>query len=464
MNLRNELKTAKERIKTEGKEKQNLRKKFEELSEKLNFYIEKAEKEREKAVKKNNEEDINKEIELKKNEIRNLELNNTILKHDNKKLRNTIKKLQTAETMEIFKTIEEKNSEINELKTKNKEQEYEIKSLKYSKNKIKLLNEEVSKRERIILKYKKKEKDFLYSNRKLTEEKTNSNIKNKSLMINKKLNFPKLTNRSNSMVKIKQEEKKKEKKNEFFISGKNFYKLFDEKEREAIINGFSSQQDLNKFNEKIEIIGNRNKSIEKMMKNENNQLTKENRIKNTKIVDLEEKNKLFERNISGLQNQLKNQKIINEKLEKQINKFNDEKNNYIEIIKQKDEEINKIKAENNKLMSSMKENKKDIDQEQIRKNQEKEMKSFIDELGIIKVYDINKILNKDIKFTDSSLKKIIGEQFSYHGVTTSIKETEDKKEENQEKKVKKKKKKNRNDKGEEKGEKSDNIKLCKKEK
>ena len=115
-------------------------------------------------------------------------------------------------------------------------------------------------------------------------------------------------------------------------------------------------------------------------------------------------------------------------------------------------------------MSSMKENKKDIDQEQIRKNQEKEMKSFIDELGIIKVYDINKILNKDIKFTDSSLKKIIGEQFSYHGVTTSIKETEDKKEENQEKKVKKKKKKNRNDKGEEKGEKSDNIKLCKKEK
>ena len=35
-----------------------------------------------------------------KNEIRNLELNNTILKHDNKKLRNTIKKLQTAETME----------------------------------------------------------------------------------------------------------------------------------------------------------------------------------------------------------------------------------------------------------------------------------------------------------------------------------------------------------------------------
>ena len=34
---------------------------------------------------------------------------------------------------------------------------------------------------------------------------------------------------------------------------------------------------------------------------------------------------------------------------------------------------------------------------------------------------------KDIKFTDSSLKKIIGEQFSYHGVTTSIKETEDKK-------------------------------------
>jgi hypothetical protein len=247
----------------------------------------------------------------------------------------------------------------------------------------------------------------------------------------KKKNFPKLTNRSNSMVKIKQEEKKNEKK--FFISGKNFYKLFDEKEREAIINGFSSQQDLNKFNEKIEIIGNRNKSIEKMMKNENNQLTKENRIKNTKIVDLEEKNKLFERNISGLQNQLKNQKIINEKLVKQINKFNDEKNNYIEIIKQKDEEINKIKAENNKLMSSMKENKKDIDQEQIRKNQEKEMKSFIDELGIIKVYDINKILNKDIKFTDSSLKKIIGEQFSYHGVTTSIKETEDKKEENQEK-------------------------------
>ena len=89
--------------------------------------------------------------------------------------------------MEIFKTIEEKNSEINELKTKNKEQEYEIKSLKYSKNKIKLLNEEVSKRERIILKYKKKEKDFLYSNRKLTEEKTNSNIKNKSLMIKKKI-------------------------------------------------------------------------------------------------------------------------------------------------------------------------------------------------------------------------------------------------------------------------------------
>ena len=67
--------------------------------------------------------------------------------------------------------------------------------------------------------------------------------------------------------KDKDKDKDKEKSN-FYSSGKNFYKLFNDSERKAISVLFNSAEDLNNFKQKISIIENRNKRTENTLKNE----------------------------------------------------------------------------------------------------------------------------------------------------------------------------------------------------
>ena len=279
--------------------------------------------------------------------------------------------------------------------------------------------------------------------------------------------------RSNSELNIIKEEKNT--KTRFYASGKNFYKLFDEKERKAINRLFQSTEDLNNFKVKIDNIQKRNNNVELMLKNENVLLLKKNKQKDDKIKALSEKEKQNLRTISECKNQIKNNKNINNKLEKKIKKQNDNENNYKEIIKQKEEEIRKLTDEKNKLIETIKQSKEDIDKINIMKNKEKDIQSFRDELGVINVIDVEKILKIDKKFPlfSLSIQKNEDINFIYEikssvdkipEIQDEIKENEEVKErkEKKEKTNKKKKKKTKEEKKD--GEKSGNIKLCKKEK
>ena len=112
------------------------------------------------------------------------------------------------------------------------------------------------------------------------------------------------------------------------------------------------------------------------------------------------------------------------------------------------------------------------------KNKEKDLQSFLDEIGIINVIDIESILKPNKKFPQSSLLIQNKEEITFTGIVTSNniiqgneienEEKEDAKDDNinKEKKGKstnkKKKKKIKEEKKD--GESSGSIKLCKREK
>ncbi len=392
-------------------------------------------------------------------------MENNILKNDIKQLKNENQKLKKFETIELIKQNEEKDKKISELKKLNKEQKVLSDDFKYEKI-IQNLKKELSKKEETINNLLKR-----IVNLRLKKEETknnNININNifnnytKSAEKNKRKQM-----RSNSELNIIKEEKNT--KTRFYASGKNFYKLFDEKERKAINRLFQSTEDLNNFKVKIDNIQKRNNNVELMLKNENVLLLKKNKQKDDKIKALSEKEKQNLRTISECKNQIKNNKNINNKLEKQLKKQNDNENNYKEIIKQKEEEIRKLTDEKNKLIETIKQSKEDIDKINIMKNKEKDIQSFRDELGVINVIDVEKILKIDKKFPSFSLSiqknediSFISEIKSSVDKITEIQEEVKERKEKKEKTNKKKKKKTKEEKKD--GEKSGNIKLCKKEK
>ena len=103
------------------------------------------------------------------------------------------------------------------------------------------------------------------------------------------------------------------------------------------------------------------------------------------------------------------------------------------------------------------------------KNKEKDIQSFRDELGVINVIDVEKILKIDKKFPSFSLSIQKNEDISFISEIKSsvdkIPEIQEEVKERKEKKEKTNKKKKKKTKEEKKdGEKSGNVKLCKKEK
>ena len=279
--------------------------------------------------------------------------------------------------------------------------------------------------------------------------------------------------RSNSELNIIKEEKKS--RTRFYTSGKSFYKLFDEKERKAINRLFQSNEDLNNFKVKIDNIEKRNNNVEIMLKNENVELHRKNKQKDDKIKALSEKEKQNLRTISECKNQIKNNKNLNNKLEKQLKKQNDNEINYKEIIKKKEEEIKKLTDEKNKLIETIKQSQEDINKVNIMKNKEKDIQSFRDELGVINVIDVEKILKIDKKFSSLSLSIQKNDDICFMSIIKSsenkmpemqdeinekeeVKERKAKKEKTNKKKKKKAKEENKD------GENNGNIKLCKREK
>ena len=181
--------------------------------------------------------------------------------------------------------------------------------------------------------------------------------------------------------------------------------------------------------------------------------------------------KIYERRIVEYQNQIANQKKINANLIKQSKKQIEIEQYYTKMINKKDEEIKKLKEENLKLKDYVEQKKADIEKVNIEKNKEKEIQNLKDEIGVINIIDVNKLLNISKKFS-SDILKIQNIKHCYIGNANSannnnnVQDNEvnnDKNEINNDKNETNKKKKNKKSIIKKEGEQnSGNPKLCKK--
>ena len=396
MKLRNELDIANTKLIKELKEKNNLLRLYEEMSSRLNSSNFKTFNEKDKIKNKSKitssknyfEEDLLKLLELKEKEYNNLLKENLILKNDNKKLKDEIKKYKTSEKVELIKQNNDKDRQIHELKKLNEENKRLLNNLKYEKI-IKNLNKEMDKKEEIINNLNDKLNTFKLRRR---ENIFNNSFNLKLNNINNYSNQRYPNNQFHSFSRLDSKKELKKNKSDILKRGNTFYTLFDEKERNAINTLFDSVEDLNNFKAKIENIEKRNNNVEIMLKNENNELIRKNRQKEEIIRELNEKEKENLKRISDCKLQLKTNQNINDRLEKIIKRKDETENIYIELIKKKEEEVQKLINEKQMLIETIQKNKEDIRRLNMMKNREKDLQSFKDELGVINVLDIDKVL------------------------------------------------------------------------
>ena len=371
-----------------------------------------------------------------------------------------------------------KETEINNLNNQLKELKNELNKYKYAEKIIKDYNKKISVLKDTINRLNEKNENLKneINNYKLKESQNN----NESIRIKSPLKKNQIKlgeQRSSSMMNMnvkKFEEKHKDKEHNkensnFYSSGKNFYKLFNDTERKAISVLFNSAEDLNNFKKKISIIENRNNRTEELLKNEKRELSKMNSDKDEKINIYNKKIEENERRISQFQNQLKNQKKINTNLMKKSQKQEEVEKIYKEVINQKEEQIKKLKDENTKLNNILETMKTDVDKVNIEKSKEKELKELNDEIGVIQIIDVNKVLNIEKKFSIEILQiqKEIEEQFfpivkvESKGIENNIEESPTNVEKSESKKKKKKKKNETKKEGDKNGGNTDK-KFCKK--
>ena len=342
------------------------------------------------------------------------------MKNDNKKLKNEIKKYKTSEKIELMEQNSDKDRQIHELKKLNEENKRLLNNYKYEKI-IQNLNKEMDKKEGIInnlnnklnsLKLRKRENIF------------NNSFNLKLNNINNYSNQRYQRNQFHSFSKSNSKKELKKNKSDIFRTGNFFYNLFDEKERNAINTLFDSVEDLNNFKAKIENIEKRNNNVEIMLKNENNELIKKNRQKEEIIRELSEKDKENLKRINDCKLQLKTNQNINDRLEKIIKRKDETENIYIELVKRKEEEVQKLIKEKQILIETIQKNKEDIRRINMLKNKEKDLKSFKDELGIINVIDVDKVLKPRKKTYTSPLSIQKNDYLYFKGLSPMNKENE----------------------------------------
>ena len=433
MKLRNELDNANLKLIKELKEKNNLLRLFDEISNKLNSHVFRTFSEKSKLRnsdnKVNDEEDLIKLIELKEKEYNNLIKENAILKNDIRRLKSEIRKYKTVEKIELLDQNCEKDRQIHDLKKLNEEQKRLLDDFKYEQL-ILHINNEMDKKEGIInsLNNKLTSLSLKMKNR---ESPMNSSFNSKFNYIN---NYSAQRNKRNlfhSFSKSNVNRELKKNKSDIFKSGSNFYNLFDEKERNAINTLFDSTEELNNFKAKIENIEKRNDHYERMLKNENNELLKKNRQKEEIIRELNEKEKEHLKRINDCKVQLITNRNVNDKLEKIIKRKDETENIYRELLKRKEDEVQKLIQEKIKLIEAIQKNRKDLRRVNMLKSRDKDLQSFKDELGVINVIDVDKYLKPKKNEFSSSLLIQKNDDIYYKGLPTMdrVLETEDENEE-----------------------------------
>ena len=479
MKLRNELEIANYKLIKETKEKSKLLKLLDEASNKLNSYDSydvkpyvAKNKIRNSPEKNIIEGDLIKLIELKRKEFQELIKENVILKNEIKKLKSEIKQYNNVEKVELLNENRVKDREIKKLKSdikqynnvekvellnENREKDREINNLKRINEEQKRIIDDLKKlngEQKRLLDDFKYEQLILHINNEMDKKegiindlnnKLNSlslKIKDKENKMNKVINL-KFNNINNYSAQ-------KNKRNEFqtlcrcrlksdllnnnsqiLRPRSNFYKLFDEKERNAINALFESNEELNDFKAKIANIEKRN--YERIKKNKNNELVEMYKQKEEIIRELNKKEKEILKRINDCKIQLRTNPKINEELEKIIKKKDELENIYRELLKRKEEEIQKLIQDKIKAKEILQKNSKDIRGINMIKREDEDLQSFKDELGEINEIDIDKNIKPKNNMSSSSLLIQKNDDINYKGLSNMDRMLENK-EENEEKK------------------------------
>ena len=479
MKLRNELDIANYKLIKETKEKSKLLKLLDEASNKLNSYDSydvkpyvAKNKIRNSPEKNIIEGDLIKLIELKRKEFQELIKENVILKNEIKKLKSEIKQYNNVEKVELLNENRVKDREIKKLKSdikqynnvekvellnENREKDREINNLKRINEEQKRIIDDLKKlngEQKRLLDDFKYEQLILHINNEMDKKegiinelnnKLNSlslKIKDKENKMNKVINL-KFNNINNYSAQ-------KNKRNEFqtlcrcrlksdllnnnsqiLRPRSNFYKLFDEKERNAINALFESNEELNDFKAKIANIEKRN--YERIKKNKNNELVEMYKQKEEIIRELNKKEKEILKRINDCKIQLRTNPKINEELEKIIKKKDELENIYRELLKRKEEEIQKLIQDKIKAKEILQKNSKDIRGINMIKREDEDLQSFKDELGEINEIDIDKNIKPKNNMSSSSLLIQKNDDINYKGLSNMDRMLENK-EENEEKK------------------------------
>ena len=479
MKLRNELDIANYKLIKETKEKSKLLKLLDEASNKLNSYDSYdvkpyvAKNEIRNSPEKNIiEGDLIKLIELKRKEFQELIKENAIFKNEIKKLKSEIKQYNNVEKVELLNESRVKDREIKKLKSdikqynnvekvellnENREKDREINNLKRINEEQKRIIDDLKKlngEQKRLLDDFKYEQLILHINNEMDKKegiindlnnKLNSlslKIKDKENKMNKVINL-KFNNINNYSAQ-------KNKRNEFHSLCRcrlksdllnnnsqilrprsNFYKLFDEKERNAINALFESNEELNDFKAKIANIEKRN--YERIKKNKNNELVEMYKQKEEIIRELNKKEKEILKRINDCKIQLRTNPKINEELEKIIKKKDELENIYRELLKRKEEEIQKLIQDKIKAKEILQKNSKDIRGINMIKREDEDLQSFKDELGEINEIDIDKNIKPKNNMSSSSLLIQKNDDIIYKGLSNMDRLLENK-EENEEKK------------------------------
>ena len=479
MKLRNELEIANYKLIKETKEKSKLLKLLDEASNKLNSYDSydvkpyvAKNKIRNSPEKNIIEGDLIKLIELKRKEFQELIKENVILKNEIKKLKSEIKQYNNVEKVELLNESRVKDREIKKLKSdikqynnvekvellnENREKDREINNLKRINEEQKRIIDDLKKlngEQKRLLDDFKYEQLILHINNEMDKKegiindlnnKLNSlslKIKDKENKMNKVINL-KFNNINNYSAQ-------KNKRNEFHSLCRcrlksdllnnnsqilrprsNFYKLFDEKERNAINALFESNEELNDFKAKIANIEKRN--YERIKKNKNNELVEMYKQKEEIIRELNKKEKEILKRINDCKIQLRTNPKINEELEKIIKKKDELENIYRELLKRKEEEIQKLIQDKIKAKEILQKNSKDIRGINMIKREDEDLQSFKDELGEINEIDIDKNIKPKNNMSSSSLLIQKNDDINYKGLSNMDRMLENK-EENEEKK------------------------------
>ena len=278
------------------------------------------------------EEEENEEIQQQVNKnINEIKIKNINIIDENKNkkiLYENKNKFKGKEKETLLELIKEKDKIITKLKEEIESQKNQIDKLK---NNTRIINDLKKKNEEANKKIEQLKEELIITQKKIEDINKNSILENK------------INNNKDEKLKMNVETANINIKNNSNIKRNiKFNKIFNEEEKNALLILFKTEEDLNNFNNKINIVEEKTAKNEKELLEQNKKLNKELKENQEKIKNLEKKLEEKEIEKKNHNNNKHNNYNIN-------NNTNKNENEAIKELKEKDNTIDLLKKEINSL-------------------------------------------------------------------------------------------------------------------